>query len=483
LTGKAEPGRFAANVERKLTAILYTDVSGYSRLMGQDEEATLRTLASRRKLIEAIVEQHRGRFVNAAGDSILAEFASVINAVQAAVEIQAELKAANADLPPQRQMEFRIGVNLGDVIEEGAQIYGDGVNVAARLESLASPGGICISQMVQQNVKNKLALRYEDLGEQTVKNIAEPIRVFRVLPDIDTDTPPQVLPPALWFPATKRIPALSGVGLVLASIAAGIVIWKHHNIGPADTAEAQAHAIRSIAVLPLDNFSGDPKQEYFADGMTEELTTDLATISQLHVISRGSAMRFKGNARPSTPEIGRLLHVDAIVEGSVVRIGDRVRISAQLIDAPTDHHLWAKSFERDSRDVLALQDELASAIAKEIKVELTPSEQARLSSAPSVIPEAHDAYLKGRFFVDRPSDENLRKAFAQFNEAIKLDPHFAPAYSGLSDAYVWAGYNESVLTSAEAKPLANAAAYKAIQLDDTSAEGHTSLAIFRWIYE
>src|SRR5262249_18672136 len=204
----------------------------------------------------------------------------------------------------------------------------------------------------------------------------------------------------------------------------------------------------------------------------EELTTVLATISQLRVISRGSAMQFKGDRRPPTPDIGRVLNVDAIVEGSVIRSGDRVRITAQLIDARDDRHLWARSFDRSSRDVLALQDELASAIAGEIHVQLTPSERSRLTSVRSVDPAAHDAYLKGRYFFNRPSDDNLKKAIAQFEEAVTLSPAFAPAQSGLSDAYLWAGYNEGFLTASEARPKAKAAAGKAIQIDDGSAEGH-----------
>jgi len=241
--------------------------------------------------------------------------------------------------------------------------------------------------------------------------------------------------------------------------------------------------IRSIAVLPLDNYSGDPNQEYFAEGMTDELTADLATISQLRVISRGSVMQFKGKDRPPTPDIARKLNVDAIVEGSVSRSGDKVRITAQLIDARADKHLWAKSFERSSRDVLALQADLASAIAREINVRLTPGEQSRLTAAPSLNPDAHDAYLKGRYFFNRPSDDNLQKAIAQFEEAVRLSPTFAKAFSGLSDAYLWAGYNEGFLTATEARPRAKASAEKAVELDDNSAEAHTSLAVFRLFYE
>jgi TolB-like protein len=255
---------------------------------------------------------------------------------------------------------------------------------------------------------------------------------------------------------------------------------------PASHAQGDAPtpgAIRSIAVLPLDNYSGDAGQDYFAEGMTDELTAQLATICQLRVISRGSAMQFKGAQRPPTPEIAKTLDVDAIVEGSVLRSGERVRITAQLIDARADRHLWARSFERSSRDVLALQDELASAIAREIHAELSPAEQSRLASAPRINPEAYDAYLKGRYFFNRPSDENLQKAIARFEEAIALEPAFAPAHSGLSDAYLWAGYNEGFLTASEGRPRAKAAAVRAIELDDASAEAHTSLANFKLWYE
>ena len=282
--------------------------------------------------------------------------------------------------------------------------------------------------------------------------------------------------PAVW----KRLAwSASALGLGLA----GYLIVTSGLLRPASSAPDAATVIRSIAVLPLDNYSGDPNQDYFAEGMTDELTANLATISQLRVISRGSAMQFKGKNRPPTPDIGEKLNVDAIVEGSVSRSGDKVRITAQLIDARADKHLWAKSFERSSRDVLALQAELASAIAQELNVRLTSSEHSRLTAAPSVNPEAHDAYLKGRYFFNRPSDENLQKAIAQFEEAVRLSPEFAPAFSGLSDAYLWAGYNEGFLTATEARPKAKATAEKAVQLDDHSAEAHTSLAVFKLFYE
>ncbi len=286
-------------------------------------------------------------------------------------------------------------------------------------------------------------------------------------------------------PSAWRRPALAALAILLLGLVAYLMahsgFWRQ--AFRASEAVIPPHVIRSIAVLPLDNYSGDPSQDYFAEGMTDELTADLANISRLRVISRGSVMQFKGEHRPPTPEIAKMLNVDALVEGSVLRAGDKVRITAQLIDARADKHLWSKRFERNSRDVLALQDELASAIAQEIHVQLTPDEQSRLTTAPSVNPEAHDAYLKGRYFFNRPSDENLKKAIAQFEQAVKLSPNFVPAFSGLSDAYLWAGYNEGVLTASEARPKARAAAEKAIQLDDTSAEAHASLATFKLFYE
>ncbi len=293
---------------------------------------------------------------------------------------------------------------------------------------------------------------------------------------------PQPGPRPRW--RSHALPIAGAVVILLA--AAAYLGTRPGLLRPASRAPGAAPtpgAIRSIAVLPLDNYSGDAGQEYFAEGMTDELTAQLATISRLRVISRGSAMQFKGAHRPPAPEIAKALDVDAIVEGSVLRSGERVRITAQLIDARADRHLWARSFERSSRDVLALQDELASAIAREIHAELTPAGQSRLARAPSVNPEAYDAYLKGRYFFNRPSDENLRKAIARFEETIALEPAFAPAHSGLSDAYLWAGYNEGFLTASEARPKAKAAAEKASQLDDASAEAHTSLANFKLWYE
>src|SRR5712692_6689074 len=326
-------------MERKLTAILCADVFGYSRLMGEDEEATLRTLTSYRKLIDGLIQQHRGRFVNSAGDSVVAEFVSVVDAVQCAVVIQTTLRAENATRQPERRMEFRIGVNLGDVMEEGEQIYGDGVNVAARLESLAAPGGICVSGTVCEHLGNRLALSYEDLGEQSVKNIAKPVRVFRVMLDAGAST--RTAAKATQRPLQKhwRGGVFSLAGLALVAVV--IVFVQHLSLRPPTTTAsippAQKPAlplpnVPSIAVLPFTNLSGDREQEYFSDGITNDLITDLSRGPGIFVIDRASTFTYKGKP-VRVQEVSRELGVKYVLEGGVQKAGDQVRISAQLVDA------------------------------------------------------------------------------------------------------------------------------------------------------
>ncbi len=362
-------------MERKLTAILCADVFGYSRLMGEDEEATLRTLSAHRKLIDSLIEQHRGRFVNSAGDSVLAEFASVVNAVQCAVEIQTMLKGENATRQPERRMEFRIGVNLGDVIEEGEQIYGDGVNVAARLESLADPGGICGSGTVCEHLGNRLALGYEDLGEQAVKNIAKPVRVFRVLMEAGA-----AATPATQIQGVARKYVRRGVFSIagLAIIAATIIFVQHLSLRPptpsASIPPAQPPALPlpdkpSIAVLPFTNMSGDRDQEYFSDGITDDLITALSRLPDLLVIARTSTFTYKGKAA-KVQDIGRDLGVAYVLEGSVRKAGDNVRITAQLVDAGSGDHLWADHYDRPLKDIFSLQDEIVRRIVTTLKLQL-----------------------------------------------------------------------------------------------------------------
>jgi adenylate cyclase len=429
---------------RRLAAVLAADVAGYSRLMGEDEEGTLAALkAIRRELYDPKIKEHYGRIVKTTGDGVLVEFASVVDAVRCAVDIQRDMALRNAGTPDAKRIELRIGINLGDIIIDGRDIFGDGVNVAARLEALAEPGGICVSRVVRDQVRDKLDFAFEDRGEQQVKNIARPVRVFDVRTAVES-------PPST--PGVRAAP-------------------------PLPLPEKP-----SIAVLPFQNLSGDPEQEYFADGVVEDIITALSRNRAFFVISRNTTFTYKGPA-VDVAKVARELGVRYVLEGSVRRAGDRVRITAQLIDARADRHLWSQTFERKSNDVLALQAELASAIAGAINVQLTPREQSRLSAAPSVDPEAHDAYLKGRFFFNRPSDENLQKAIAQFDTVIKLSPTFAPAYSGLSDALIWAAYNEGFIRAVDAKPRVKAAAEQAVQLDSMSAEAHTSLGVYKAWFE
>ena len=468
------PETQATTPKRELAAIMFSDIAGYTAIMGRDEERAMRALAEHRALLRMLLPKFNGRMLGEIGDGTLTSFHSASEAVNCARQAQAALK----DSP---DLQLRIGIHLGDVLFTDDNAWGDGVNIASRIHALAVPGSICVSASVYDEIRNKPGMVAKNLGQKRLKNVSRPIGVYVLSEDPDSAT---AAAPSILTSALARRVALASIGAITIAALVYFVAMRKPFAPLSSTAPVGGpHLIRSIAVLPLDNYSGDPNQEYFSDGMTDELTTDLANISALRVISRGSVMRYKGAHRPPTPEIAKALNVDAVVEGSVVRVGDKVRITAQLIDAPADKHLWARSFERDSRDVLALQDELASAIAKEINVQLTPTEQARLTSAPTVNPEAHDAYLKGRYFINRPSEENLKKAIAQFEEALRLDPNFAPAYSGLSDAYVWAGLNEGVFTAAEAMPKAKATAEKAVQLDDTSAEAHTSLAVFKFNYE
>jgi adenylate cyclase len=425
-------------LERKLTAILCADVYGYSCLMGEDEETTHRTLTSHRKVIDSLIGRHHGRFVNSAGDSVLAEFASVVNAVQCAVETQGALKVENANLPRERRMEFRIGINLGDVIVDGEQLYGDGVNVAARLESLADPGGICISGTVHEQIRDKLVLDYQDLGEQQVKNIVRPVRVFRVLPQPGAAKPRKIRRITGKY---VRRGVLSIAGLTV--IVAAVVLVQHFSLRPpAPTASLplpQTPALTlpdksSIAVLPFANMSGDRDQEYFSDGITEDLTSDLSRLPGLFVIARNSAFIYKGKA-VNVQDVSRELGVRYVLEGSVRKAGNQVRITAQLVDATADYQIWADRYDRPLRDVFALQDDIVRQIITNLKVKVLEAELARVSRIPTNNLTAYDSLLRGEQFL-RPAvyetnKEANRQARRMFDHAVALDAQYAMAYAAL----------------------------------------------------
>ncbi|MBV8053872.1 MAG: adenylate/guanylate cyclase domain-containing protein, partial [Deltaproteobacteria bacterium] len=343
-------------MERKLTAILCADVHGYSRLMGADEEATLRTLSSYRKIMDELIERHHGRFVNSAGDSVLAEFASVVEAVNSAIEIQSALKTENAKLPPERRMEFRVGVNSGDVMVEDEQIYGDGVNIAARLENLADPGGICISGTVYEQVRDKLALCYENRGQQTVKNIARPVHIWRVA--LDGTPPARRLPRKYWRGS------FSLVGLAIIGFGTFLFV-QHVSFKPPHTSAsipprekpAPLPTIPSIAVLPFTNQSGDPQQEYFSDGIADQLINELSRLPGLFVIARNSSFAYKGKLI-NERDIGRELGVKYILEGTARKAANQIRIGVALVDTTFGTQTWSARYDRPFKDVFTVQDEI-----------------------------------------------------------------------------------------------------------------------------
>ena len=415
-------------MERKLTAILSADVQGYSRLMGEDEEATIRTLTAYREVMATLIAQHRGRVVDSPGDNLLAEFASAVDAVRCAVEIQRELKVRNATLPSERRMEFRIGINVGDVVIEGERLYGDGVNIAARLEALAEGGGICIAGTVYDQVENKLSLGYEYVGEQRVKNIAKPVRVYRVV-EQEESTPTPFLP------------------------------WPDKP---------------SIIVLPFVNLSQDPEQEYFSDGITEDIITDLSKISSLFVISRNSAFTYKGKAAKAQ-DVSRETGVRHLLEGSVRKSGNRVRISAQLIDTTTGYHLWAERYDRELQDIFAVQDEVTQKIVAALQVKLTEGEHQRLQRPHTNNLDAYEHFLRGLECYWQRTKEMTAQARQLFERAIELDPDFATAHAWLSRTYVvdWVFlWNEDPQSLERALALAQ----RAVVLDDSLPVAYQTLA-------
>jgi adenylate cyclase len=465
-------------VERKLTAILCADVYGYSRLMGGDEEATLATLTAHRKIIDSLIERHHGRFVNSAGDSVLAEFASVVEAVNGAVDIQTALETENAKLPPERRMEFRIGVNLGDVMAEGDQIYGDGVNVAARLESLADPGGIYISDTVYQQVKSKLPLGWQDLGAQQVKNIAEPVRVFRVLmePSAAAGTVTRRIAPNYWRAGALSI---AGVAVILA---VAVVLVQHLSLKPQPTHASipppQKPAlplpnIPSIAVLPFANLSNDSQQNYFSDGLTEDLITDLSKVPGLFVVSRNSVFTYK--SKPERVEqIGRELGVRYVLEGSARKAGDQVRITAQLVDATNGFHIWADHYDQPLNNIFQVQDEIRQKIVFALKVKLSPEERERFKYAPTNSMEAYDLWLRAMPFMASFTKEGEREARRLCTQATVLDPNYSSAFWCLAQTSIidwfW-GWN----VDPQEVDRVFALAQQAVALDDSSPLAHMGL--------
>jgi len=410
--------------KRRLAAILASDVVGYSRLMGVNEERTLAQLqAHQRELLEPSISEHRGRIVKTTGDGMLVEFASVVDALRCATEIQRSMTERNAEVPTAERIEFRIGINVGDIMCEGGDIFGDGVNVAARLEALADPGGICVSGRVQEDARGKFDIPFEDAGEQRLKNIAWPVRVYKVR--LGGETPTAV--PALSLPDKP-----------------------------------------SIAVLPFTNMSGDPEQEYFADGVTEDLITALSRIRWFFVIARNSCFAYKGQST-DIRDVARKLGVAYVLEGSVRKAGNRVRVTAQLIDGGSGNHVWAQRYDRDLEDIFSVQDEITETLAGAIEPELGKAERERARTRRPDDLRAWDLCQRGLWHTYKRTRQDLADAQHMFRQAIEIDPGLARAYAAAEEAFFFQFVGGYVDTGEAAKADALRFAEKAVQLDGEDA--------------
>ncbi len=416
-------------MERRLSAILAADIAGYSALMGADEARTVRDLKGHQSVVLPMVGEFAGRIIDTAGDGILAEFPSVVNAVKCAVAIQSKMAERNAAIEPARRMQFRIGINIGDVVYDESRIYGDGINVAARLEGIAEAGGICISSKVYEEISGRIELAWQDIGEQHLKNIARPVRAYQMRLD---GVPPMAAPP----PALPEKP--------------------------------------SIAVLPFQNMSGDSEQEYFADGMTEDLITDLSKVSGLFVIARNSSFAYKGRS-VKVQEIGRDLGVRFVLEGGIRKAGNRVRITAQLIDAGSGGHLWAERFDRDLTDIFSTQDEVVEKIVAALAVTLTQGEEQRLRRRGTSSVEAYESWLRARELLTRGLRESVVQARAMYRRAIEIDVNFAAPHAGLALAAIVDYVSGWALDPAQALDEAERWARRAVELGDQEPVSHLAL--------
>ncbi len=431
------------SLERKLATILAADVAGFSRLMGADEEDTLETLTAFREIIDGLITDHRGRVFGSAGDSVVAEFASPVEAVRCAIAFQDALAERNADRAEDRRMRFRVGVNLGDVLVSGDNLLGDGVNVAARLEGLAEAGEICVSGTVQEQVKGRIEHGFQDLGKQTLKNIDHPVQVYRIM--------------------------------------SGREDQEQTDSQSAPSPGGRRSARPSIAVLPFDNLGGDPEQEYFADGITEDLITELTRFQDLSVIARNTVFTYKGMPT-NVQDVGRDLGVRYVLEGSVRKAGNRVRVTAQLIDGETGHHLWAERFDRTLEDVFEVQDEVTRRIVASLagKVGERERKRARSGDRPAH-PEAYDLVLQGRELWNKFNKDDNLKARALYEKAIQVDPEYSRAYASLAWTYLVEFENRWSESREESYAQALEFARKGVQVNPSAHSNHLTLGqVYLW---
>lgn len=477
-------------VQRRLAAILAADVVGYTRLMGKDETGTLERLkAALNNIVRPSIDHHEGRIFKTMGDGVLAEFPSVIDAVNCAAAIQAEMCADRGEEPPDEQIRFRIGINLGDVIVDEDDIYGDGVNVAARLESLAEPGSICISRQVRDQIRDKLSFALEDMGDIEVKNVARPVRVFRVHLEQESGNSSVAAAATAVTRKTSRRRTIVIAAALFASLIglSGLALWQLRDTGT-DPSSSQASlspipSKPSVAVLPFNNVTGVKEQEYFANGLTDDLITDLSKVSGLFVIARHSVFSFKDSA-VSLKEIADQLGVRFVVEGSVRRSGDRIRVNARLVEGNNGRQVWAERYDRTTEDIFTVQDDLVSRIVSALAVELTGPEKVKLSprSAPQF--RAYDLYLQGRDGYFSRDQVRMRRSLDLFAKAWTIDPTFARPYAGYAQvaADIWRLSSlREAMTGATARKSAEVAARKALAIDPTSADAHSVLSIMKMV--
>ncbi len=462
---------------RKLTTILSADAAEYSRMMRADEEGTFRALRTCRQAIDRLVGDHQGRIFGTAGDSVIAEFASPVEALRCAVELQQAIEKNGDNLPDESRMRFRIGINLGDVMVEGTDLIGDGVNVAARIQELAQPGEICISAGVHELVKNKLALAYDDLGDLAVKNIAEPVRVHRVRagPATAQRRTAAARPRRGWARALLWAALAAGATAGALGLASYLGYLPLPRIGPLQETGRPQVGHASIAVLPFENLSGDASQDYFADGITEDMTLALGRFSDLSVVAREAARQYKG--KPLKPgELSRDLGVRYSLQGSVRKDGDRVRVTAVLSDAMTGVQLWSDRYDGELKDVFAVQDDITRKVVGALAIKLSDIERQRsLAKRPENL-QAYDYLQRGREVFRRNTRADNREARRLFEQAITLDPRYASAYVALGVSRVTAATSGWTEQTAEALSQAESLARKALELDGSNAEAHALLA-------
>ena len=454
-------------MERRLTAILAADVVGYSRLMGEDEVGTLARLkACRREVVDPAIEKYHGRIIKLMGDGALVEFASVVDAVQCAATIQRAMAQFDQGVSEAQQIRFRIGVNLGDIIVEGDDIYGDGVNIAARLEALAEPGGICISGTAFDHARHKADVGFADLGEQRLKNIADPVRVYRVL--LDPSKAGRIVSSSR---RSVRTLIFSGVVGLLAMLVAIGIGWERFS-APREK--------QSIAVLPFANLTGDPNEDYFVDGITDDLINNLGKLSGVDVIARNSVFVYKGKP-VALSDVGRKFGVRFAVEGSVKRTGDQIRLNAQLVDIATGDTLWADRFDRSTKDVFAVQDEISREITKALGIEPSAAVSQRMARPPTANLEAYDYFLRAEQAARSSQRRRMGEALALYDKAVAIDPKFAEAYAGdaRTTVYVWRVAFNDVLQSAPARKRAYEKAGRALELDPDLSSPYAILGIMQ----